>query len=367
MKKKKKVDIVEMHSLVPNSQNIRILVSEEDKTGCDIMAMSDFFTIALREMSKELTISGTFLSFNKLPLADISVLNEAIHAVGVFSSPEFELIPDFSSLPKDIQEKYRAGKLILGESKQVDGNVRAVLVDADTKVRVKDVTFKKVEKTDVTNDIFQNILTQMQLRQISDKLDYMASEQSYLIDFTRNQAIIRPFLDARDDILNAQNQISFEEQMKCLERASEKLQTAINAVYVDMNTIGSHLAEEINKRWCFRLNRNNIDKQISRFTKDLQIVTKYVGMQVQVYHYLGDKERAKSVLGVYQGAINRLFDNGVVDVNKSIALLIHENIEYGKNNMDCWYNMEKEIKPMIQMAYDKIETKDVYVITKEDM
>lgn len=77
MKKKKKVDIVEMHSLVPNSQNIRILVSEEDKTGCDIMAMSDFFTIALREMSKELTISGTFLSFNKLPLADISVLNEA--------------------------------------------------------------------------------------------------------------------------------------------------------------------------------------------------------------------------------------------------------------------------------------------------
>lgn len=81
-------------------------------------------------------------------------MNETIRAGGVFRSPEFDLIPDFASMPKDIQEKYGTGKLILGESEQVDGNIRAVLVDTDTKVRVKDVTFKKVEKTDVTNDIF---------------------------------------------------------------------------------------------------------------------------------------------------------------------------------------------------------------------
>lgn len=364
-KKKKKENEPEMHEVVPSKQGIQILVTEEDKTGSDIMAMSDFFSVALQEMSKELVSTNGLVTVSDFPLADFGVLNEAIRTIGVFRAPEFDLLPDFDALPKDIKEKYRSGELVLGESKQVDGNIRAVLIDSETKERVKDVTLKKVERTDVTNDIVQNMLTQMQLRQISDKLDYMASEQSYLIDFTRNQAIIRPFLDARDDILSAQLQTDHEEQMKYLRSASEKLQSAINGVYVDMNTIEGHLAEETKKKWFLRLNRSNIDKQISRFTKDLQVVTKYVGVQVQVYHYLGDTERAKGVIGTYQGAINRLFAKGVVDVDKSVALLIHENVEYGENNLDCWYNMEKELKPAIEKAYEQIGSKDVYIITTE--
>lgn len=365
MKRKKKEREPNRLDVVQSKRKIQILVTEEDKTGRDIMAMSVFFSIALQEMSKELVSTNELVTVSDLPLADISILNDTIRTVGVFRAPEFDLLPDFDALPKDIKEKYRAGKLALGESKQVDGNIRAVLVDSETKERVKDVTLKKVERTDVTNDITQNMLTQMQLRQISDKLDYMASEQSYLIDFSRNQAIFRPFLDARDDILSAQLQTDHDEQMRFLRAASEKLQSAINGVYVDMNTIESHFAEETKKRWFFRLNRNNIDKQISRFTKDLQVVTKYVGMQVQVYHYLGDIERAKGVIGTYQGAINRLFAKGVVDIDKSVALLIHENVEYGENNLDCWYNLEKELKPVIDKAYDQIGSKDVYVITSE--
>ena len=81
----------------------------------------------------------------------------------MFRSPEFDLVPDFSSLPKDIQDKYKAGELILGESKQVEGNIRSVLVDAETKVRVKDVTLKKVEHTDASTEISRNMLNQMQL------------------------------------------------------------------------------------------------------------------------------------------------------------------------------------------------------------
>ncbi len=344
-------------------QEIMILVSEEDKTGSDVMRMSDFFSLALQGMSKELVTSEASISIRELPAADLNTINDAIRMVGAFRSPEFDLIPDFASLPKEIRDKYNAGELILGESKQVEGNIRAVLVDAETKTRVKDVTLKKVENTDATADITRDMMNQMQLKQISAKLDYMISEQSYMIDFVRNQAIIRPFLDARDNILKAQNQIESSEQRTYLLKAADSLQSAINAVYVDMNTIEGHLAEEENKKWFQRLNRNNIDKQISRLTADTMAVTKYVGMQMQVYHYLGDDSSARNVIDTYRGNIDRFFEKGIVSANKSLALFIHENVDYGENNMDCWYYMEERMKPLLASAYDRIEPKAVYVIS----
>lgn len=90
---------------------------------------------------------------------------------------------------------------------------------------------------------------------------YLGMERMFIKNKYSNiedDTIIRPFLDARADILNVQNQILFKEQMICLERASEKLQTAINAVYVDMNNIVSHLAEEVNKRWCCKNNNKEL-------------------------------------------------------------------------------------------------------------
>ena len=345
---------------------VMILVTDEDKTGSDVMKMSDFFSIALQGMSKELVSSETLITVDDLPLSDLGIINEAIQAVGVFRSPEFDLVPDFSSLPKDIQDKYKAGELILGESKQVEGNIRSVLVDAETKVRVKDVTLKKVEHTDASTEISRNMLNQMQLRQISEKLEFMISEQSYLIDFTRNQAIIRPFLDARDNILKAQNQVGFAEQKLYLEKAADSLQTAINAMYVDINTIEGHLAEETHKKWFQRINRKNIDTQISRITADTMILTKYVGMQMQVYHYLGDSSSSKNVLETYRGNINRFFEKGIVASDKSLALFIHENVDYTEGNRDCWYHMEEQMKPLLESTFDQLEAKSMYVITGGD-
>ena len=369
--KKKKTDNTEQHleaviETVQPSHEIMILVTEEDKTGSDVMKMSDFFSVALQGISNELVSSDSLVSIDEFPISDLSIVNEAIQAVGVFRSPEFDLIPDFSALPKDIQDKYKAGELILGDSKQVEGNIRAVLVDAETKVRVKDVTLKKVERLDASADISRNMLNQMQLRQICEKLDYMISEQSYLIDFTRNQAIIRPFLDARDNILKAQSQIGFDEQKKYLAKAADNLQSAINAVYVDLNTIEGHLAEEGNKKWYQRINRKGIDTQISRLTVDTMVLTKYVGMQMQVYHYLGDVASSQTVLETYRGNINRFFEKGIVSPNKSLALFVHENVEYSENNLDCWYYMEERLKPLLDSTSDRLEAKSVYVITGGD-
>ena len=371
-KRKKQADEELLNTSVDSSEpgkEITILVTEEDKTGSDVTKMSDFFSIAVQEMSKELVSSAGIINVDEIPASDLSIVNNAIQTVGVFRSPAFDLVPDFASLPNDIKKKYKAGELILGESKQVDGNIRSVLIDAKTKTktRVKDVTLKKVEHTDISSELSRDILTQMQLRQISEKLDCMIAEQSYLIDFTRNQAILRPFLDARDSLLKAQGPVSLAEQRQYLLKASDSLQSAINAVYVDMNTIEGHLAVEAKKKWYQRINRKSVDNQISRLTADTLIVTKYVGMQTQVYHYLEDTTSAKNTLDIYRGNINRFFQKGIVSPDKSLALFIHENVEYNEKNMDCWYHMEEQIKPMLKSAYEQVETKAVYVISGSEV
>ncbi|MBQ2922474.1 MAG: hypothetical protein IJE60_05215 [Tyzzerella sp.] len=355
-----------MVSEVNERTAIEILVTEEDKIGSNIMCMSDFFDIAVHQMSNTLVCAKNNLEMNVLPVSDLSVVNNALQTVGAFCSPKFDLVPDFASLPKDILEKYKAGKIVFGDSKQVEGNIRAVLIDVETKQRVKDVTLKKLERTDQTAGISRDMVTQMQLRQISEKIDYMESEQTYLIEFARNQAIMRPFLDARDFILSAQNATAEIDQKENLEKAAEKMRTAINAVYVDMTTIEGEFAKEGNRKWFTRINRSNIDKQISRLTKDMQIVTRYVGLQSQVYHYLGKTEEQKSVIGTYNRRVSRFFDKGIVATDKSLAMFIHENIEYDANNIDCWYNFEQEMKPLLNSAYEELQAKEVYVITAEE-
>ena len=351
---------------IQHRNEITILVTDEDKTGSDVTKMSDFFSVALQDMSKELVSPDSLISIDELPISNLSAVNEAIQTIGAFRSPEFDLLPDFSALPKDIQEKYKSGKLILGESKQVEGNIRAVLVDAETKERVKDVTLKKVERIDSSGEISRNMLNQMQLRQISQKLDYMMSEQSYLIDFSRNQTIIKPFLDARDSILQAQGQIELTEQKLYLTKASESLKSAINAVYVDMNTLEGDIAVEANRKWFQITNRKKIDACISRLAADTMILTKYVGMQMQVYFYLGDSLSSQNVLDGYRSNMHRFFEKGVISSDKTLALFIHENVDYTEDNKDCWYYMEERMKPLLESEYDNIEAKTVIVITGGD-
>ncbi|WP_026507227.1 hypothetical protein [Butyrivibrio sp. MC2013] len=74
----------------------------------------------------------------------------------------------------------------------------------------------------------------------------------------------------------------------------------------------------------------------------------------------------RNTLDTYHARINRLFENGKVDANKSLALFIHENIEYSADNRDCWYYLEAKMKPMMMKAYEKIGTGDVYILTGEE-
>ncbi len=80
---------------------------------------------------------------------------------------------------------------------------RPVILDEEG-VRVKDITLKEVKNPDKSAETTQNLMQQIQMKQISDKLDSIAELQGYQIDQARNAAIKVPFLNARDYIFKAQ-------------------------------------------------------------------------------------------------------------------------------------------------------------------
>lgn len=221
---------------------LEILVTDEDKHGTDIACMSDFFGIYIEQLSAELSNQVMRGVVEKIPAADVQILGELVHGVDVLLSGKYGYIPDFDSLPNDVKDKLKKGIYTLGESRQVEDNVRAVVLD-ENGTRIKDVTLKRVLNTPDTLEMSRSITSQVQMRQIAAKLDEIAETQSYLIEMERNNNIIKPFLNARDLILRAQNAKTIDERKHYMIEASKELNDVINASRLDLKTSSEHLAK----------------------------------------------------------------------------------------------------------------------------
>ncbi len=144
-------------SIIPHDE-VRILVTEEDKTGEDILAMSDFFSGYIQQLTDAIRTSAVTTYVPNIPVADFGIIGEVVQRAEVISQGATQLLPDFDSLPKDIRQKLKDGIYKVGESKQVDGNLRAVVVD-ETGTRVKDVTLKEVNTNPGTLEASRSITT----------------------------------------------------------------------------------------------------------------------------------------------------------------------------------------------------------------
>ena len=105
--------------------------------------MSNFFDGYVQEMSLAIRESDGSQVVMDLPISDLSIIGESINQAEIVMRGNVTLLPDFDSLPSDVRSKLKKGLYSVGESKQVDGNMRAVILD-ENGVRVKDITLKKV-------------------------------------------------------------------------------------------------------------------------------------------------------------------------------------------------------------------------------
>lgn len=349
-------------SIIPQNE-VHILVTEEDKTGEDILAMSDFFGGYVQQLTDAIRTNAITTYVPNIPVADIGIIGEVIQRAEVISRGTTQLLPDFDSLPKDIHQKLKEGIYKVGESKQVDGNLRAVIVD-ETGTRVKDVTLKEVNINPGTSEASRSITNQLQMRQIYAKLDAIQEMQSFQIARDRDRDIKVPFLDSRYYILKAQGEnCTDKEREEYLKKAADKLLSAVNSVYADLTTSTEHMLKLT--RFPIFQRKDQIRSYIGFLSEDLQVVTKFVGLRMQVLDYLGDIDGAQIEMSRYQRVMTDFFTKGIPNRGYSSADLIHLHYPYNAGNRDCWYQLSENLKPALEANQDK-EKEHIYLVSVEE-
>ena len=353
-----------------NRKPLEIFKTEADITGRDITQMSNFFDGYIEQMSLALREESAIEVLSEIPIADLSVVNEVVQKARVLLKGNVTLVPDFDNLPLDVKKKLKQGIYTLGDSKQVDGNMRAVIMD-ENGIRVKDITLKKVVSSPENLETARNIGNQMQMKQIYAKLAAIEEFQTYQIERDRDQQIIVPFLDARTLVLRAANAKSADEQKNLLEQANSKITSAIHSVYTDMDTSAKMLAKKADS-WLPDFTRRMNDYM--RFlTSDLQIATKYIGVSMQILEYIGDNNGAKNALLEYQQAMYDFLEKPISKKGLSAALLMHENFAYTNDNIDQWYMFKKEVAPSLKQSMENVrlgitsaESQEIYIVLMEE-
>ena len=344
------------------TNSLRILITDDDKTGRDISKMSNFFDGYIDELSLQLSAQMSDEAVFDLQIGDIGIINEVLqHAEGVMAG-KYSYLPDFDSLPLDIRTKLKKGIYSIAESRQVEGNMRAVILD-EKGVRIKDITLKKVLNTPETFEATRSIINQMQLRKINAKLGIIQELQSYQIERERDQNLIVPFLNARDYILRAQVVGTLKEQQTYLGKASDELTQAINSVYSDMQTSSKWL-DRLTAFPIFQLTPI-IQRQITYLTQDLQLATKYVGLQMQVLDHLGNEDNAMLELNKFRRVLKDFTSLPLGRRKKPAVMLMQEYSLYDTNTQDLWLKFAHDTKPFIQLESSLPES--IYLITAKDV
>lgn len=337
-------------SIIHNNK-IHILVTEEDKTGEDILAMSDFFGGYIQQLVDAIRTNAVTTYVPSIPFADVGIIGEVVQRAEVISQGATQLLPDFDSLPKDIRQKLKDGIYKVGESKQIDGNLRAVIVD-ETGTRVKDITLKEVNINPGTLEASRSITNQFQMKQIYAKLDAIQEMQSFQIARDRDRDIKVPFLDARYYILKAQGKnCTDKEREEYLKKAADRLLSAVNSVYTDLTTSTKHMLKLT--RFPIFQKKDQIQVYIDFLLEDIQVATKFVGLRMQVLDYLGDTDGAQIEMSRYQRVMKDFFTKALPNRRYSAAALIHLNYPYNAENRDCWYQLSEDLKPALELKQDK--------------
>lgn len=362
-----KGEIVDVESKKP----LVIFKTDEDRYGRDIAVMSDFFDGYVQQMSLAIKEQSDLEVVKQLPVADLGILSDVVHQADIIMKGNITLLPDFDNLPPEIKTKLKKGIYTVGESKQVDGNLRAVILDEEG-TRVKDITLKKVLDNPGNVETVRSIGNQMQMRQIYTKLADIQEIQSYQLEKDRDRDIVVPFLDARSLVLEAETKASEEESVQLLKEADGKIRSALNAIYADIETTSKRFAKRVSVP--VLPPGNQIDTYMGFLTTDLQIATKYVGVRMQLLEHMGETDTAKSVLQNYQHVMHDFLTKPVTRKGLSTAALMHDYFPYDKSNMNCWHTFSKEMVPALETSMKTLQlsmngeaSSDVYIVSVEDV
>lgn len=348
-----------------------IFQTAADRYGRDITAMSNFFDGYVQQMALALREQSGMEAVLDLPVADLSIIGDVVRQADIIMQGNITLLPDFDNLPVDIKSKLKKGLYTIGDSRQVDGNLRAVILD-ENGVRIKDITLKRVLNNPGNVETARSIGNQMQMRQIYAKLADIQEFQTYQLERDRDRDIIVPFLDARSLVLEAETKGTAEERLRLLREADGKIRSALNSVYADIETTSKSFAHRTSIPLLPPGKASN--RYMAYLTSDMQIATKFVGVRMQLLEYMGETKTAQSVLQQYQHVMYDFLTKPITRKGLSTADLMHNYFPYDKVNMNCWHAFAKEMRPALESGMRILElsmsgnySNDVYIVALEDV
>ena len=343
--------------------------SEEDKKTTDIFAISSPFEYALPKLIDNNTSLNlaNIIDINGEPLFNFidKHLNPKPKVYDKKNDNFYEL--DFASLSEKTKKKLENGNFKVGNSKKIDGNYRAVIVDTTkNNVRVEDVTLKKVEKKSNNTDDSSRVdlSTQVQLKQIYDLLLDMKASQEFQINWDRNNSILPPFFSARTKVLQALNSVSLDEKIHLLNEANTYMEDSVSAIKADLI---SNKEEIIKRTKQVDYLYDSLKRHADFILNDTEIMTKIVGMQLYIDLSLNNKAMAIERLTSYNGVMELLTQPDITTnrglllnllqkiprINRakwlknsdkiSLLELINSHYKYGKNDIDLFINLQEKL------------------------
>lgn len=347
------------NQLIPMDDNtlLDIYQTEEDKSGNDLLAMSDFFEICIDKARSKVeqnyewdSIFDAKLLFGEIASAIKSGID--ISNIGV-------LVADQSHFSKDIVEGLRSGTYHIGESKEVSGNLRPAIVDENNKL-VKFFTLKRAfDPTAVLSDL-TTISMQLSLQRITSELQSISNQIAYSIDLARRTELSNKFIDARECVKKAFNNPNHREEF--LIKADDYLTEGLTALYSDLDAELKRLSGHVSIKGKIQ----EVDTILSHINEDMLMIPKYVAVQVYLLNYSGRYDDAEDVIKTYKYQIEGKAKSKVYNDRFSAVELIHEMYPYSENNRDFWLDMPAKATKALEPLIDMIEQKGSDIILIEE-
>lgn len=333
---------------------LAIFKTEADRKKHDIALMSNFFDGYINHLCLEENKSSNLQIAKNITTSNIGLVKETIKKGKALIKNDMILVPDLDNIDVEIKEKLKKGIYSIGESKQVDGNLRAVIVDEKNKIKHQ-LTLK--QQKNIPQDLSSKLEVQMQLREIFNKLIEIQEMQDYQIRLEKIRDFVNPFFRARDIIVLAEEEMDLEERKRQYLKADNYIDEALTAVYSDIEETSKQFVKSLSNP-ITGLNRKKYMKFI---VEELQISTKYVGVQVQLLEYLGNEKKAKWILDTYNNTMNDFFTLPRTKNKMALADLFQDYYPYAKEDKNMWYNLKKEYVENIKLLEtSKNGSKDIY-------
>lgn len=343
---------------------LSIFQSDEDVHGHDVLKMNDIFGNCLQLVQKQMELEHAEDPMAAITPELIGSIATFINGVQTMKSSTL-LIGNLDALGKDIKQKIKKNIYHIATSNKINGDFRAAVVDGDNQIKAQ-ITLRQAQFTPSTLTDINSLAMQAALQQISDKLDTLTRDVTYLVQFARRQSLQTPFLNARSALMEVKHHLQDDSAVRsAVSKATDYLREGLNSLYGDLN---DNLNEFMRLRNSAFGRIEDIDKCLSYIAEDMNLIPKYVGLRAYLFSYMDDGETAADILHEYQRRMNELLIKDNKPKSLSPAECLHKYFPYSEDNRDFWVTDFKQLNKQLQQIpiLEEADNREVYYISAKE-